>query len=234
MTIQTMHQLSWCKINLFYQCPHCFYKVVNLKLKRPDSDPDCFALNNAVDTLLKSEFDLYREQQKVHPLMIAHKVKAVPYDHNLLPIWRDYRAGGIRFCDRINDLELCGVIDDVLINDHEELILIDFKASVKGKYRAPKWDAFNRLQLSFYANLFRRNGYPVHKTGYFVYANALKDMPRFDQTLNFEMSLQGHVLDESWIDPTMKAIRKCLNLKRPPAPSKTCSFCRYDLSNECN
>jgi hypothetical protein len=48
-------KLSRSKIDLFLECPRCFYLDNKLGLKRPPGYP--FALNSAVDLLLKKEFD---------------------------------------------------------------------------------------------------------------------------------------------------------------------------------
>ena len=49
-----------------------------------------WALNVAVDELLKKEFDLYRKEQKPHPIMIKHKLNFVPYQHKDLDEWRRF------------------------------------------------------------------------------------------------------------------------------------------------
>ena len=49
------------------QCPRCFYVDRRLGVDRPPGFP--FALNSAVDTLLKKEFDILRREGKAHPLM---------------------------------------------------------------------------------------------------------------------------------------------------------------------
>jgi hypothetical protein len=48
-------ELSRSKIDLFLECARCFYLDRRLGIGRPDSFP--FTLNNAVDALLKKEFD---------------------------------------------------------------------------------------------------------------------------------------------------------------------------------
>lgn len=58
MTVYTKNQkepfkLSRSKIDLFINCPKCFYFDRVLVIKRPPIFP--FNLNNAVDTLLKKE-----------------------------------------------------------------------------------------------------------------------------------------------------------------------------------
>jgi len=60
-------QLSPNSLNLFLECPHCFWLDKNLGIKRPPPYP--YALNSAVDTLLKEEFDAYRAKNLVHPML---------------------------------------------------------------------------------------------------------------------------------------------------------------------
>jgi len=49
-------KLSRSKIDLFLQCPRCFYLDRRMGVGRPPGFP--FALNSAVDKLLKKEFDI--------------------------------------------------------------------------------------------------------------------------------------------------------------------------------
>ena len=58
-----------------------------------------WALNIAVDELLKKEFDLYRKNQKPHPIMKKYNLNFVPYQHKDLNIWRNSLRGGISYLD---------------------------------------------------------------------------------------------------------------------------------------
>src|SRR3989338_3464891 len=60
-------KVSRSKIDLFVECPRCFYLDARLGVKRP-SGPS-FTLNNAVDELFKREFDVHRTARTTHPLM---------------------------------------------------------------------------------------------------------------------------------------------------------------------
>ncbi|MEJ2441526.1 MAG: hypothetical protein P8Y06_01235 [Patescibacteria group bacterium] len=71
---KTPFKLSRSKIDLFLQCPRCFYLDVRLGIKRP-SLPG-FTLNLAVDELLKKEFDLLRKKGQAHELMKKYKIDA--------------------------------------------------------------------------------------------------------------------------------------------------------------
>lgn len=63
---ETPFKLSRSKIDLFVECPQCFYLDRRLGVGRPPGFP--FTLNSAVDTLLKREFDLLRKDGLPHPL----------------------------------------------------------------------------------------------------------------------------------------------------------------------
>ena len=59
-------RLSRTRIEMFLDCPRCFYLANRLGLGRP-SMPG-FSLNTAVDELLKKEFDLLRDSKQTHEL----------------------------------------------------------------------------------------------------------------------------------------------------------------------
>jgi hypothetical protein len=64
-------QLSPNSLNLFLECPHCFWLDKKMGVKRPPPYP--YALNSAVDALLKEEFDTYRAKNIPHPLLKENK-----------------------------------------------------------------------------------------------------------------------------------------------------------------
>jgi len=99
-------RLSRSKIELFMNCPRCFYLDRRLGLGQPPGYP--FTLNSAVDKLLKKEFDIYREKQTTHPLMEMNGIKAVPFKHEKLNLWRDALRGGIEYLHAPTNLLLCG------------------------------------------------------------------------------------------------------------------------------
>ena len=85
------YKLSRSRIELFKQCPRCFWLDERLKIKRPSGPP--FQINKAIDELLKKEFDFHRSKKSQHPIMIENKVKAVPYEHKDLNKWREIFVG---------------------------------------------------------------------------------------------------------------------------------------------
>src|ERR1035437_9870990 len=106
-------KVSRSKIDLFMNCPLCFYLDCRLGVGRPPGFP--FALNSAVDLLLKKEFDIHRATKRAHPLMGAYGLKDfIPYSHEDLDLWRS-NFKGIRFVYKPANLLVTGAIDDAWV-----------------------------------------------------------------------------------------------------------------------
>ena len=88
-------QLSRSKIDLFVECPRCLYLDVARGIRRPSGPP--FTLNNAVDALMKAEFDTYRAASQPHPLFGPAGIDAVPFVHPGTRRWRTIH--GVRWKD---------------------------------------------------------------------------------------------------------------------------------------
>src|SRR5215469_1809249 len=104
------YKVSRSKIELFVQCPRCFWLDVRLKIKRPDGPP--FTINKAIDELFKKEFDVYRLKAEPHPLMVKFGVAAVPLQHKMLNTWRETFTGVVAVHEQSN-LQVFGAIDDI-------------------------------------------------------------------------------------------------------------------------
>lgn len=165
------YKISRSKIELFKQCPRCFWLDARLKIKRPDSPP--LNLNKAIDQLLKKEFDVYRQKGQPHPIMVEHKINAVPFQHDELDKWRENFIG-VGHLHEATNLFVFGAVDDVWINDDGELIVVDYKATAKSTEVSidAAWQISYKRQMEIYQWLLRRNGFKVNPTGIFVYTNG--------------------------------------------------------------
>jgi hypothetical protein len=110
------YKVSRSKIELFMQCPRCFWLDVRRKITRPSSPP--FNINKAIDELFKKEFDRYRAAGTPHPLMSDNQIKAVPYAHKDLDIWRA-NFTGVATLHAATNLHVFGAVDDVWVNEDE-------------------------------------------------------------------------------------------------------------------
>ncbi len=224
-----MIKISRSGIEKYIGCKRCFILQYKYKVS-PPSLP--FTLNNAVDELCKTEFDYYREKQEPHPLFIKHNIKAVPFKHADIDVWRNFRRG-LSFINEAQGYHFYGAIDDVWINSKKELIVADVKSTSKkifdwnetwSKYEYPK--GYKR-QLEMYQWLFRKNGFKVSNTAYLLYFNGLKYEKSFDQTLKFESYSIKLDCDDHWVEEEIINAKNLLESGSFPKGEKNCDQCVY-------
>lgn len=222
-------KLSRSKIELFTECPRCFYLDNKLGTARPRGP--AFTLNIAVDELFKREFDEYRKKKEAHPIMKKYKIDAVPFQTSELDDWRD-NFTGIMYTDPETGFVVSGAVDDVWQDKDGNLIVVDYKATSKeneiNTLSDSSWEDSYKRQMGVYQWLLRKNGFEVSDTGYFVYANAIVgETDKFANTLKFETTLVPCVGETSWIDKALTDIKKCLTSNKLPQSGIDCEFCPY-------
>lgn len=220
-------RLSRSKIDLFLNCPRCFYYDRRLGVGQPPGFP--FSLNSAVDKLLKKEFDIHRAAKTPHPLMKTYGIDAIPLDDKNINKWRDALRGGIEYLHEKTNLLITGGIDDVWTNPQGELIIVDYKATSKDEEVTidAEWQIGYKRQMEVYQWLFRKNNYRVSDTGYFVYCNGDADREAFDGKLEFKIKLIPYKGDDSWVEETVNHIHQCLNSDNLPDSGPDCDYCKY-------
>src|SRR3989338_5605208 len=227
---KTVYKISRSKIDLYVQCPRCFWLDTRLKISRPKGPP--FTLNSAVDTLLKQEFDIHRASGKQHPLQEAYGIDCKPVPHEKLNTWRQ-NFTGVQAHHEPTNLLIFGAIDDLWQDKAGKFVVVDYKSTIKaGKIEElgnETWHDQYRRQLEIYQWLLRQNGLPVSNTGYWVYCNAKKDNRAFDAKLEFELTLLSYKGKDDWVEPTLQKIKDCLESDMPKE-SADCEHCAYAKS----
>jgi len=224
---EALFPLSRSKVELFQQCRRCFYIDRRLGIGRPPGYP--FSLNSAVDTLLKKEFDVHRENATAHPLMTSAGIDAVPFRHPELEIWRS-NFKGIRIPHPASGFELFGAVDDIWQeNGTGRLIVVDYKATAKDAEVSldADWQDGYRRQVEFYQCLLMQRGFEVSPTAWFVYANGCKDRPGFDARLEFRISMLPHEGNTDWIEETVLEAKKVLDQEKAPERDPGCPYCSF-------
>lgn len=220
-------RISRSKVDLFLNCPCCFYLDQRLGVKRPPGFP--FNLNSAVDALLKKEFDQYREQQLPHPYIVGAGLNAIPFSHPELDVWRS-NFKGVSFVHKETGFETFGAVDDLWIDlDTKEIIVVDYKATSKADAVSldADWQIGYKRQMEFYQWLLRKRGLKVARKGWFVYCNGIKDKATFDGRLDFTISMMPYVGDDSWVEPALRNIKTCLDSVDIPLSNEECDYCIY-------
>ncbi len=208
-------KLSRSKIELFMKCPRTFYLEQKFGVKTPGIPG--FALNSAVDALLKKEFDALRKKQQPHPLMTANHIDAVPFEHENLDTWRN-NFRGVQFLEPRTNFLVFGAVDDLWLNKNGELHVVDYKStSTSAEINLDDiYKQSYKRQMEVYQWLLRRNGFTVSDTAYFFFANGLKTPRKFGAKLKFEEQIIPYVGDDSWVEPTLLKIKECLENDRLP------------------
>ncbi len=218
------YKLSRSRIENFMRCQRCFYLDRKCGTEQPPMFP--YTLNNAVDALLKEEFDKYRAENKAHPYLLERGIDAIPFAHAELDNWR-MNLRGIKYLHAATNFIVMGAVDDIWINSQKELIVVDYKAtSTEKDVTLDDRDSYKR-QMEIYQWLFRRNGFKVSNTGYFVYCNGDAARGMFTGALQFKVSLLPYNGNDSWVESVLFNIKTCLMHDVLPKSSSECDYCAY-------
>jgi len=176
--------LSRSAFDDFKNCQRCFY-LIRVKGFITPGCPS-FTMNSTTDKLLKREFDLCREKQKTHEVLIANKLEhIIPYKNKETAInvygdpiipstsktktpyekmeaWR-VNAHGVQARFKKTNFVLNGSVDDIWLNTKDNsLIVVDYKsqANAKSVSQESYWDGDYKSgyqrQLDFYAYLLKQ------------------------------------------------------------------------------
>jgi hypothetical protein len=226
-----LYKLSRSRLELFLDCPLCFYLLCRLGIKRPSTYP--YTLNLEVDRSLKNKFDKYRLSQTIPKLLEQNGIHAKPFEHLMIPKWRDSLNHGIRYVIPGTNIMFYGGIDDIWVNmekkDVIELIVVDYKATAKNQETFTLKDLPPEYfrQVEMYQWLFRQNGFTVSNTAYFVYCNGRGNSDDSDDIeLIFYPTLISYEGNDSWVTPKIMEVHKCLQSDELPCSSEKCEHCK--------
>lgn len=224
-------KISRSKLELFVECPRCFYLDRRLGVGRPPGFP--FTLNTAVDTLLKKEFDVHRAKGTKHPLQTKYGIEAVPFQHKDMDIWR-HNFTGVQYLEPKTNLLITGAVDDVWVNPKKELIVVDYKATSTEKEITldEEYRQGYKRQMEIYQWLLRHNGFKVSDTGYFVYVNGKTDRAAFDGKLEFDVKLLDYTGKDNWVEGVIEKANDCMRAAKAPKSPADCEYCNYRAAAE--
>jgi hypothetical protein len=150
--------------------------------------------------------------------------------------WRDSLRRGVTYSLPGTNIVVTGGVDDVWVDPKtNELVIVDYKATSKdGEVSLDAdWQIGYKRQMEVYQWLFRKNGFNVSNTGYFVYCNGKTDGEAFDAKLEFDIKLIPYSGDDSWVEETIRSAHSCLVQDKLPLFTENCDYCEYNraLSN---
>ena len=222
-------KISRSKIELFFNCPTCFYKDAKIGLRKPPMPG--WAINSAVDDLLKKEMDYCRSQDRPHGIFKENGLNIKPFIHEDIEKWQ-HTFTGIQYNDEKHNFLIYGGVDDIMIDEDDKLVVVDFKATAKKADILSSADVYDngksyKRQLEIYSWLLKKNNFDVSNTGYLMYYNGDASKPHLGKEMHFRRTLVPFELDTSWIDPMVDDIYNCLQKDEIPYGNDNCEECIY-------
>lgn len=210
--------LSPSKLNLFQECPLCFWLSEVKGVHRPQGPFS--SLPNGLDRLIKEYFDQYRVLGKVPP-ELEGKVEGKPFsDQALMDKWRNWKTG-LSYTDDTLNAVLFGALDECFVNG-DYYIPVDYKT--RGFDLKEDSTSYYQTQLDCYAFLLEKSGYPTPSFGYLIYYIPKK--VEENGLIKFRIEPQKM---ETNPQRAYEVFAKALQLIANPAPASHsgCQFCSW-------
>ena len=216
----TNYLLSPSSLNLFLECPRCFWLYVKRKIPRPETPTS--TLPQRMDGLIKEHFDKYRKLDKLPP-ELEGKINVKPIQQSILDKWRNWRTG-LRYEEEA--LCLRGALDECFV-EGKTYIPVDYKT--RGYELKDNTVGYYQNQLNIYTLLLEKNGFKTNAFAYLVFylLQSLSDsgLARFNIQLlkvdtNTEKAYQ-----------IFKEAGRLLEQDSPPQRNPRCSFCNWAVNN---
>lgn len=158
---KSLIKLSASSLNLFRECPRCFYLQLKMKIHRPSGPFP--SLPGGMDSVIKVYFDKYRPE--LPPELLGKIPGQLFGDKDQMKKWRNWRTG-LAYTDMNLGAQLTGALDDLLIDD-KKYIPLDYKT--RGYGLKEDSTEFYRDQLNIYEFLLKENGFKTAGVAWLVY-----------------------------------------------------------------
>ena len=214
------YKLSPSTLNLFRECPRCFWLQLKKDIKRPDTIFP--SLPSGMDKIIKAHFDNFMEKGILPPELCKNdecKDLRLFNDKKLLEEWRNNRKG-IQFKDKEGNI-LKGAIDNILKKGNK-LIVLDYKT--RGYPLKEDTAGHYQDQLDIYSFLLRKNNYETEDYAYLLFYHPKEvnkegsiifntDLIKMKVNINNAENIWKHALES--LEQGM------------PEPDKDCEFCKW-------
>lgn len=215
------YKLSPSSINLFLECPRCFWLAQVKGIKRPDGIFP--SLPSGMDKILKAHFDAFMAAGELPPEIHAHGKKngyRLFSDKKQLDLWRN-NFKGIQYTDPASGVLLHGAVDNILVNG-KKLIVLDYKT--RGFPLKEDTADHYQTQLDLYNFLLRKNGHETENYAYLLFYHPNR-VTRTGEVV-FNTDLVRMATDVKHGEKVFKNAVKCLE-GNEPAPAKECKWCEW-------
>lgn len=212
--------LSPSTLNLFQECPRCFWLEKVKGLRRPRGIFP--SLPGGMDRIIKTYFDEYRAKKEVPPLLAVGDFEGIRLfaDQSRLNQWRSWRTG-LQYRDRDGSV-LSGALDDLLVKGGRH---IPFDYKTKGSPASQESAVqYYQLQLDCYALLLEENALAVTDYGILLFYSP-KSVGEGGQVLFAQQPIRV----PTDVERARKTFREAVALLNGPMPAVggACEYCQF-------
>jgi hypothetical protein len=212
--------LSPSALNLFEDCPRCFWLEKREKIRRPRGIFP--SLPGGMDLVIKAYFDGYRAKGALPPELKGRVRGQLFEDAELIEVWRNWKRTDLRHDDKSLDAVLSGALDDCLVDDGL-YIPLDYKT--RGFELKEDSTGYYQTQLDCYCLMLESSGFGTAGIAYLVYywpeEVSENGMVRFN-VRTIEMKT-----DSAAAKRLFEEAVHLLRLDIPPQPSAECEYCGH-------
>jgi len=205
-----MIKLSASTLNLFLECPRCFWLRIKKGIKRPERPLP--SITQGMDSIIKEYFNFFREK-KILPPFLEKKLSAKLIES--LPKSLYYQPPQ-------SDFLLWGKLDECIVFQDNTYAALDHKT--RGSAPQSVHDSF-KFQMDVYTLLLEENGYKTKKKAVLVYYYPIKAQASY----GFDFEIDVHIIDTNpeFAKEVFERAIKVLESDVIPESSPNCEFCKW-------
>jgi len=211
-------KISRSKIELFLDCPRCFWLEVKYKIKRPEKFSGGY-IGSKYDPYLKKIFDEYRKN-KEKPEELKNYDFDLFDDIKKLEVWR---KRGIEYLHPKHKVIYYGEIDDILKKE-KFLVPFDFKTTLSKEFQI--YESYKR-QLEIYGYLLKKQGEEVLNLGAF-YVVKIDINEKFEKIEERKLVIIEDLNYEIY-DEILENLYQIYFSDKEPEPNENCPYCLRDF-----
>ncbi len=209
-------RLSPSSLNLFLDCPRCFWLYVNKKIERPRIP--VATITTGLDKVIKEHFNLYRPKNTLPPILKGEVPGKL--------ISKFPNRGWLEFIDSKENAKLGGYLDECLDLGNNFYAALDHKTRGSAPIKVHR---SYQLQMDVYTFLLEENKFPTKRLAYIIYYLPSK----VAENNNF---LFEALVKEIKTDPlkAKEIFYQAIKVLKSPAPgiNNFCKFCNWIKSQD--
>lgn len=210
-------RLSPSSLNLFLECPRCFWLDKNKGIKRPRGIFP--SLPGGKDLVIKKYFDSYRLNSDIPPEIKGKIPGKLFSDIVTLEKWRNWRNSDLCYEDKESNAMLIGALDDCLV-ENDCYIPLDYKTRGSELKEDPR--RYYQNQLDCYCLMLEHNSFKTKGLAYLLY--YWPEEVRQDGIVKFHVK---PIRIETNIESAKRIVKDAVMLLSSPMPKPgaSCEFC---------